>query len=95
MEFNEEEVETVKKLIYDWGFEYSLKATVKEVAHLKDKVGELEDVYSNIRKNNAEVPKDIYSTLKGQVGELESIEDIYSRKAPAILKFSKAERFDG
>lgn len=38
MEFSKSEVEIIKKLISDWGWEYSLEATSEEVEHLRQKL---------------------------------------------------------
>lgn len=39
MELSTDEVETVKKLIEDWGFEYGLKADETKVGALAAKLG--------------------------------------------------------
>jgi len=42
MQFTEEEIETIKKLISDWGFEYSLSAKREKVIRLAIKLDMLD-----------------------------------------------------
>lgn len=39
MQFTEEEIELIKKLIEDWGFKYCLKADFEDVKKLAEKLG--------------------------------------------------------
>lgn len=38
-QFTADEIETIKKMIDDWGFEYALKADSEKVAALAKKLG--------------------------------------------------------
>ena len=38
MQFTSDEIETIKALITDWGFEYSLRADRDKVMALKEKI---------------------------------------------------------
>lgn len=37
--FSDDEIETIKSLVYDWGFEYSLNAKSEKVAALAKRLG--------------------------------------------------------
>ena len=38
IQFTDEELETIKKLIDDWGFEYGLQSKVKDILKLAEKL---------------------------------------------------------
>jgi len=42
--FTEDEIETIRKLIFDWGFEYNLAADGIKVRALVEKIGAFEYV---------------------------------------------------
>lgn len=39
MKFTDDEIQTIKHMIEDWGFEYSLKANQRKIVELAKKLG--------------------------------------------------------